>query len=97
MTVLEKENFRIQTIYNINTGEQSIKEGLCIEKQTLNESYYVICTVRYDESEEDVYIEIVGDRLLDIEDDEFKLFKELLSTARALVRLTNIDYSKYRK
>lgn len=97
MTVLEKENFRIQTIYNINTGEQSIKEGLCIEKKTLNDSYYAICTIRYDESEEDIFIDICSDRLLDIEDDEFKLFKELISTARALVRLTNTDYSKYRK
>lgn len=98
MTFLEKENFRLQSICRIteNGGfeELSVKEGLAIEKKVENklssncQDYYYVIGFVYPNNEGS-YFEDAGLRLLDIENNEFNLFKDLIICAKNLVDVAN--------
>lgn len=96
MTLFKKDKYRINTIYNILSGEQTIESGLSIEKETdspreFMKAYYVIAFIRYDKKHHNGYVEVVGDRILEVEDSEFPTFKELVRKAIEIINLKNME------
>lgn len=99
MTILEKDNFRLQTICKCNKGnfvDELVKNGLAIEKVCKHhldgtKSYYVICFIKYNKSEHSTEFENIGMNLLDIEDSEWKIFKLLANAAQKLIEAANIE------
>lgn len=98
MTVINEENYRIAKIVKIDPKSKKgykllkTKEGLAIEKRCDNNSYYVICFVKYNEKEHSCNVECVGDRILDVQDDEYSIFKSLLARASYKVIEANRRY-----
>lgn len=89
---IKVKNFRIAQISNICSGLRPASEGLAIEKRC-NEGYIVIAFMRsapYGEVEFDC----VRDRILDIDDDEFPIFKEVCKIAKGIVSLLNDDMTE---
>lgn len=87
MEILRVNNYRIATISNAFTGTRPIKEGLAIEKRSdCGESYFVIAFAN-----PGLGLRLVGDRILAIEDDEFKIFKTLADIAIRMVDVANLD------
>lgn len=74
--LVQGENYRVATItrivgleqneqgVDINVENLDISEGLNIEERTKDNNYIVINTLRWNEKEEDVYIENIGSRIL---------------------------------
>lgn len=92
MTLATLKNYRLQTIYNYFLGERPIKEGLAIEKEcsyssSSDKSYYVIAFVKYNSQEEGVEVEVCGTRILDVQDDEFMIFKHLVQLGKDIIEL----------
>ena len=68
----------------------NVGEGLAVDKLCSdNEHYYTICFIRFNEKEENSEIELVGNRILDIESSDFDEFKEIVSIGIEKVILEN--------
>lgn len=98
MTILDKGNFRLQNTVRVSVlaekvfpEEIDVKQGLAVEKKCGDNNYYVICYVKWNLHEHCAEVEDVCMRLLDIEDNEWKLFKHLLVVAKEIVETANME------
>lgn len=83
---------RLRGIYNLIHGELPVAAGLGIEKQCKNsESYYVIAFVKIEDGEPN--IEVIGDRILDIDKSEWEDFQFLAKRAIDMIR-NQLDFER---
>lgn len=72
---------------SLSCTNMPISEGINLEKRCNNSTaYYVIATVKYNK-DNNVILEPVGMRMLDIENDEWDTVKKLLTFATDLLEL----------
>jgi len=105
MTILEKGNFRIKTIYALNpdniaeTISTPISEGLAIEKvcdpyavdmELKYKKYYTICFINYDKKAHYARIDSCLS-ILDVTDQEWGLFVEFCRAAISIVEAANYE------
>ena len=76
---------------SLSCAKMPISEGINLEKRCDNSTaYYVIATVKYNK-DDNVILEPVGMRMLDIKNDEWDTVKKLLSFATNLLELIKND------
>lgn len=95
MTIISVKNYTITTIYNIITGERLISEGLQVCKKCDNSPTapcYAIVTIQYDQKSGSTSLDFTDNSILNIEDEEFPLFKRLVKIAEEMVSVSNKDY-----
>lgn len=104
LVLIQKGNYRLCGITKLQPDKEgnldiihSMKDGLAIEKQCASgdfNHYYVIAFIRYNEEREQVELEDVDFRLLDVERQEWNVVKELIKSAKDIVETQNLDRFK---
>lgn len=103
LVLIQKGNYRLCGITNLKIEGQklvpfnSIKDGLAIEKQCATgdfKTYYVIAFIRYNKESEQVELEDVEFRMLDIDKREWNIVKDLIRSAKDIVETQNLDRFK---
>lgn len=85
------KNFRVCNAINIIKGEIPAKEELAIEKRC-RDSYFVVAFVEYNKREDSVILCPVGDRLTDLDANEFLEFKDNYKVAKEIILASNKKY-----
>lgn len=85
------KNFRVCNAINVIRGEIPTKEELAIEKRCRG-SYFVVAFVEYDKREDSVILCPVGDRLTDLDANEFLEFKDNYNVAKEIILASNKKY-----
>lgn len=100
ITLIKKGKYRIQTITyfvldnkRVKSVLDNLKEGLALEKAIDEEhnTYYVIAYIRYNEDREQVELEDVEFRMLDIEKQDWNYVKDMIRSAKDIVATQNLD------
>ena len=86
------KHFRVCNAINIIKGEIPAKEELAIEKECRG-SYFVVAFVEYNKREDSVTLCPVGDRLTDLDANEFLEFKDNYKVAKEIILASNRKYS----
>ncbi len=91
MIYLEKNGYRVASIHNMVYGEMPASYGLALEKRCEDnkDRWYVVCFIKYNERERDAMINVVGRRILDVNEGEWRLVKTMIDTAAKIVLLNN--------
>lgn len=85
------KNFRVCNAINIIRGEIPAKEELAIEKRCKG-SYFVVAFVEYNKKEDSVTLCPVGDRLTNLDANEFLEFKDNYNVAKEIILTSNRKY-----
>ena len=85
------KNFRVCNAINVFRGKISAKEELAIEKRC-RDAYFVVAFVEYDKREDSVTLCPVGDRLTDLDANEFLEFKDNYNVAKEIILASNKKY-----
>lgn len=91
MVIIEKENLVLDTITKMVTPgkfeQMPVSYGLEICKKNDDGSKYTILTLEW--VKDDIKVEVVANRLLNVDNDEFETFKSLYKAGYELVYAAN--------
>lgn len=98
MTFVEKNNIRLQSITRASgidddgtllTTKLPTKDGLGIEYCYDGEHYIVISFIKYEPKEDGAYLDLVGNRILELNKDDFDDFKQIANIGIDMVNCVN--------
>lgn len=98
MTFVEKNNIRLQSITQVSgiddngaflTTQLLTKDGLGIEYCYDGEHYIVISFIKYEPKEDGAYLDLVGNRILELDKNEFDDFKQLANIGIDMINCIN--------
>ncbi len=94
MEYIKIEKFRLKTISRATgldstgkliTEELPAIEGLGVEYQLFDGSYIVVSFIKYSKEDEAAYLDLVGNRILELTADEFTAFKKLCNIGIGII------------
>lgn len=94
--IFSNKNYRLMEVSHIGTkGVEQLDKSdhIAVEKACVNNpsAYYVIATIDWDEKEHACDVNCVGDRILDVDDDDWAKVKAFIKLGIDMIKLAHME------